>query len=494
MRAVSIIIRFVQLLALVPIGLGLANAGSFVELLNGLARGQPWNFAEFAQRLAAVSSPTGLGVALIVGLEVMLRRGRVTHARSLRYPGQPWLWEPMWAERRVRLSNRTGVAVCLGALSVYGSVLVPVGLWMASHKAATAVSVFLGLLGAFLLALMRMMWLNRRWGRSELAILTLPGVIGGPFRGVVILSESFPERTPFRVTLKCVRQRTSRMRPSGATRSVTDTIWQDQKVLFASPPADRPDAVAVPWSFAIPFSCEPTSLDTITFSRSPGPQPGERVSIHWQLAVGMTDPLDPRQATFAVPVFRTESSSPAYQDDVAVDARYREPVDVDALLETLPLRRESSATGPRLRFAMFRTRDAVLLLAVTLAVSAGGWAIFRDVSMPIALFAGLLPVVLALAGYRALVQGLAWKADIEITARGTTVTAGYAGSRRRYEYPRGKWPPLECREELRRQSGSTYCVRLVPAMGPPRDIVRRLDGKQNAVAVRDWLVKLLAAP
>jgi hypothetical protein len=493
MRVVSVIIRFTQLLALLPIGIGMSFAESFVELLNGLAQGQPWDFAEFAKRLAAFSSPTGLGVALIVGLEMLLRKGRATHARSLRFPEQPWLWEPMWAERRVRLSNRTGVALCLGALFVYGFVMVPTGLWMASQKAAAVVYTFLGVFGLFILALMRMVWLNRRWGRSELEILTLPGVIGGPFRGVVILSESLPEGTPFRVTLNCIRHRTYRMQPSGDTETVKDTIWQDQKILFAAPPADRPDAIAILCSFAIPFSCEPTTPDTITFSSTSGPQPDVRVSINWQLSVGMKDTLDPRQATFAVPVFRTEDSSPDYRDDAAVDAPYRESVDVDALLETLPLQREYSTTGQRLRFSMFRTRDLVLMLVFTVAISVGVWAIFRYVSMPISLFAGLIPVVLAVASYGALLQGLTWQADITITEKATTITAGYFWSRRRYEYPRGKWPTLECHEEMRRESGSTYCVRMVPAVGPPCDIVKRLDGKQNAVAVRDWLVKVLSA-
>src|SRR5262249_46701544 len=101
MRAVSIIIRFVQLLATIPVGLGISNAGNFFELLNGLAQGQPWDFAEFAKRSAAFSSPTGFGVALIVGLELLLRQGRKTHARSLRFPEKPWLWKRMWAERRI---------------------------------------------------------------------------------------------------------------------------------------------------------------------------------------------------------------------------------------------------------------------------------------------------------------------------------------------------------------------------------------------------------
>src|SRR5262249_2975058 len=127
MRAVSIILRFVQLLAIVPVGLGISNAGSFFGLLNGLAHGQPWDYAEFAKRLAASSSPTGLGVGLIGGLELLLRRGRVTQARALRFPEQPWLWKPMWAERRIRLSNRASVAVCLAALGIFGFIIVPVG-------------------------------------------------------------------------------------------------------------------------------------------------------------------------------------------------------------------------------------------------------------------------------------------------------------------------------------------------------------------------------
>jgi hypothetical protein len=491
MRAVSIIIRFVQLLATIPVGLGLSNAGSFFELLNGLAHGQPWDFAEFAKRWAAFSSPTGFGVALMLGLELLLGRGEMTHARSLRFPKKPWLWKRMWAERRIRLSNRTPVAICLAALGILAFVIVPVGLWMKSRMPDAPVYIGLGVLGLFPLALMRMIWLNRRWGRSELEILTLPGVIGGPFRGTVILSESLPEGTALRVTLNCIRIRTIRMYPSGDSHSTTDTIWQDQKILVTALSMVRPNGVAIPCSFAIPFSCEPTSLDTIGFSSSPDSDPNEHVSIHWQLSVGMKDPLDVRAATFEIPVFRTESSSLAYKEDVAVDALYLEPVDVDALLESIPFRRESSMSGERLRFSLMRKRDFFLLLVFTLAVTLGVLAIFRYVSLPGALFGALLPVVLAIACYKTLVEGLTWNADIEITAKATTFTAGYIWSRRRYEFARGRLPRLECHPEFRRLSGSTYCLRMIPAEDSPCIIVKRLDGKQNAVAVRDWLMKEL---
>ena len=492
MRAVTIIIRFVQLFALLPIALGISNATSFFELLNGLAQGQPWSYAEFAKRLAAFSSPTGLGVALILGLQLLLRRGEETHARSLQFPKQPWLWKEMWAERRIRLSNRAPVAICLAALGIFAFVIVPVGLWMASQKASTVVYIFLGVTGLFLLAMMRMFWLNRRWGRSELEILTLPGVIGGPFRGIVNLGESLPEGTALRVTLNCIRIRTVRMRPSGDLQSTTDTIWQDQKNLVTAPSMSQPDGIAIPCFFAIPFSCEPTTLDTIGFSNSPDSDPDDHVSIHWQLSVGMKDPIDVHEATFEIPVFKTESSSPDYKEDVAVDAPFLEQVDVGTLLESIPFRRESSMSGERWTFWLMRNRDFVLMVIVTLAVMLGIWAIFRYVSLPGAFFAAFLPVVLAIACFKTLVEALTWKTEIEVTAKATAFTTGFVWSRRRVEYPRGELPPLECHPEFRRQSATTYCLRLVPAKGPPCTLVKRLDGKQNATAVRDWLTKELS--
>lgn len=492
MRSTTIIIRFAQLLAMLAVGVGIANAPSFVELLNGLTQGQPWDFGEFAKRLAACSSPLGLGVGLIVGLELMLRRGQKTQVRSLQYPEQPWLWNPMWAERRIRLSNRTPLLICLAALGFFGFVLTPVVLWMASQMPnPTPVYIGLGLTGLLVLALMRMVWLSRRWGGSELEIHTLPGVIGGPFRGTVVLSESLPEGTALRVTLNSIRQRTIYLRPSGDSHSVTDTIWQDQKILVTALSMCRPDGIAIPCSFSIPFSCEPTTLDTIGFSSSAVADPDEHVSIHWQLTVGMKDPADLRQVAFEVPVFRTETSSPNYREDAAEDAPYLEPVDVKELLTSLPLQVTESAFGKRLTFSMMRTRDFLLLLLFTLGVMLGVWAIFRFVSLPGALFAALIPVVLALACCKTLVEALTWKADIEITAESSTFTAGFIWSRRRYELRRRKLPQLECHPEFRRESGSTYCLRLVPEDGPRCVIAKRLQDKQSAIALRDWLMKEL---
>jgi hypothetical protein len=232
-------------------------------------------------------------------------------------------------------------------------------------------------------------------------------------------------------------------------------------------------------------------LDTIGFSSSPDPDPDEHVSIHWHLSVGMKDPADLRQASFEVPVFRTETSSPYYQEDTTVDAPYLEPVDIKELLAKLPLRVEESAASKRLTIAMMRTRDLLFMVLFTLGVAFGVWAIFYYVSLPGAFFAAFLPVMLALACFKTLVEALTWRADIEITAQALTFTAGFIWLRRRHEFRRGKLPTLECHPEFRRESGSTYCLRLVPENGPRCVIAKRLRDKQTAMAFRDWLMKEL---
>src|SRR5262249_23582276 len=136
-----------------------------------------------------------------------------------------------------------------------------------------------------------------------------------------------------------------------------------------------------------------------------------------------------------------------------------------------------------------RKRDFLWLLVFTLLVTLGVWAIFRYVSLPGAFFAAFLPVVLAIACYKTLVEALTWSAQIEITEKATKFTAGYLWSRRSYEYPRRKLPRLECHEEFRRQNGTTYCLRMIPGEGAPCILAKRLDSKQNAVALRDWLMK-----
>jgi hypothetical protein len=173
--AYTIVIRFAQLLALILVGMGIANAPSFVELLNGLVHGRRWDFEQFAQRLAFFSSPIGLGVALIVGLEAFLRSRPTSDTRSLENPDEPWLSNPMRAERRVRFSDRRTIVRDLEVFLVYTFVAWPLGLWLGVPSAPELVYTVLGVIGVAVLANLAADWVNRRW---DLASSEGPGQVG----------------------------------------------------------------------------------------------------------------------------------------------------------------------------------------------------------------------------------------------------------------------------------------------------------------------------
>ncbi len=491
---VVLIIRFVQLIAVLAVWAGSTNVPWLVDYLQSIANGQPWEQGEMAKRTLCVTGPIVAGAWAAVGLQYLLQHGRMLHARSLRYPDEPWMWRPEWAERRIRLSNRTAVIVCAVAFALYFAIVVPAGFWMASIKLATGIYWFVGIFGAILLAFARQRWLNRRWGRSELSISTLPGVIGGPFAGIFTIGEAFPDGTPFRVTLRCVEHRVSRVRRRSKHSHTNETIlWQSQKVLSRSLAADRPGATALPCYFAIPYDYPPTSSlsnsggNGVDFGR------GRRVTIRWELSVRPKEEADVRQATFEVPVFKTAQSSPNYREDETIDRPFLEPVDAEALLARHPYRLDVTAAGERHTFSTFHLGMFCGVLAFTLAVAAGTWAIFTYVDWPVSGFAALIPVALAVAGVIALVEMLSWQATIVISAEGVVIAAGHFWSRPAIEYPPGAAVPLDCVEELRRDAVSAWCVRLVPEGAMPRRLVCRLDGKQEAVAVRNWLTRKMTS-
>jgi len=485
--------RFVQVIAALAIWLGLTFASALFEYLSGIAGGQPWEMGELSMRVARFSAPITIGGFIFVGLQLCLRHGRILHERSLRYPDQPWMWRPEWAERRIRLSNRTSIFVCAAAFTLYFFVVVPVGFWMASIKLATGIYWFVGICGAVLLAFARLAWMNRRWGASDLAISTLPGVIGGPFAGIVTISEAFPEGTPFRVTLRCVLRRTTRARNGETSHSYETTLWQAQKVVSRSIAADRPKATSLPCYFAVPYECSPTGdRDGLPIAFLGTGEAGRQV-IRWELCVAPKDEADVRKATFEVPVFKTAQSSPDYREDESIDRPFLEPVNVEALLERIAYDRIETASGERHVFSLFQLGPFFGLLAFTMAIGLGTWAIFKYVDFPISAFAGLIPGALTIMGIVVLIEMLSWKAKILIQPDGVVIVAGALWSRRTYQFPRGATVTLECAEEYRREAGSAWCVRLSLTDEKPCPVVKRLDGKQEAVAIRDWLERRIKA-
>ena len=129
--------------------------------------------------------------------------------------------------------------------------------------------VFAGVVGLVALLVLRMIWQSRQWNRAELRISTLPGVIGGPFAGAVILQQTFPPGTIFDVNLKCEMSVTTRHNNKSETKRVD--LWSStihiQEPLKGGPAG----TTALPVNFAIPFNAAPTGLrgnDTVRWALS----------------------------------------------------------------------------------------------------------------------------------------------------------------------------------------------------------------------------------
>lgn len=487
---VTIVFRFLQTIGLLAILTGLGNVPEAVERFDAARNGEAWRIGDLAGAFAKVSGPVAIGLLFLVGFEAVLRMFKSLQARIDAHPNEPWLWQRDWAEKHIRLSNRGAAMFLCIAWAVFLLVIVPIGLAMADIKLSNGIYGFLGVFALILYAFGRYLWTNRQWNRSELRLATLPGVIGGPFAGVAILHERLPAGTPLRVIIKCERITRRSSRNSGGS-TFTETLWQSQKIFDRFIDPGVPGAIGLPFSFAIPFDCEPSKgvADSPSgWTVSTGNRTNRQ--IRWSLVIAPKQSGDFRKAEFHIPVFRTAASVPDYRDDESAVAPFMEKPVAEDLLAKLPHRIEPIPGGTRIVFHSFEWRGFVATILFVLATSAALWALCIYAITPVALFFGLIPLALTGIGLWGLFEMLTWQARLDVHADAIEVEAGHRGFRKRFNLIRGG-KQLECAEDFRKEMGAWWRIQVDRGREGKVSIVRRLDGQQDAEAVRDWLVKLI---
>jgi hypothetical protein len=158
------------------------------------------------------------------------------------------------------------------------------------------------LIGAFF-ALAR--WI--RFGRCFVKMHTVPGVIGGHFKGEVYLPESFPPETEVRLQLFCEETSTTYRRGSDNDSTSVVHLWSRTFCITTNQALCHDGHCVIPFDFKIPGGL-PDETDTKYETKG-------SVRIEWALRVfaKMKGPnLDMR---YHVPVFRTATSDPNLQDD-----------------------------------------------------------------------------------------------------------------------------------------------------------------------------------
>ncbi len=298
------------------------------ELGIGL-QGQAMDWAKFSLAFLKVSWAILTAFAVVLLPQWWLSTNSIREGLR-RNPTQPWLARPDWARKHIVLNNRSGFRVLGLTLLVVLLVAWPFGIGQGS-KVSYGIAI-----GATILWLLvfRMVWLGRKWNRAELKFADVPGIVGGPLSGAIILQETFPAETVFAVTLRCNKARVRTRREKGHRKKETyfETIWSETLPLSKTLKGPVPGTTAIPFSFAIPYSCVQTDL----ISNQP---------VYWDLSAGVQNGLPGMHATFPVPVFRTSESQLHYQPDNTLVDKYIERIDPEQVIARYHMREEKNADG-----------------------------------------------------------------------------------------------------------------------------------------------------
>ena len=146
-----------------------------------------------------------------------------------------------------------------------------------------------------------------RFSRCRVQMRTMPGVIGGHFRGEVLLPESFPSDTDVRMELICESTTTINGKGDSSDEVSVDRVWAHTIRVNTNASLCHDGHCTIPFDYTIPYG-----LTDETDSKSRG---DFRVVVRWTLRVFAKLPGPDLNMSFRVPVFRTSASDPAVKGD-----------------------------------------------------------------------------------------------------------------------------------------------------------------------------------
>lgn len=259
--------------------------------IRNIQEGKGWGVAGFAILSLALAS-----AFLMFGI-----RSHRTNIAQIKFQEEhkdtPWLWKPEWRTGHVR-SNDSKAAIILWIMAIaFIGLSLPAVLaipkeWDKDNKLILIALVFpvagFGLGIAATRSVIRM----RKFGRSELELHTLPGVLGGTFSGSVEIPSKVNAEDGFKVRLLCVRRTTS---GSGKNRSTHEHVeWEEEKTLLKEYLVHERDKTGLPVFFNLPYSLSETK--------------NGNPAIVWRLEINAAVPGVDYATQFEVPVFVTSES------------------------------------------------------------------------------------------------------------------------------------------------------------------------------------------
>jgi hypothetical protein len=309
---------------------------------------------------------SGVGVGIICLAKFGTRRTQRDEALQATHPDEPWRWREDWARGEVKSAGAPALIFiwCFALFWNAISSAVFFGILNQANRGKVIYIVLIfPLVGAGLLVwAIRQTLRWRRFGESIFNMTTLPGVIGGPFAGVICSARPLHRARQIRLRLACFK------RDSSGDSTSEELQWEDEK-LFSGEVLQSGDGIPV--LFNIPFDCPPTA----TLSPS--------LAIVWRLEARALMPGTAYAAQFEVPVFKTAQSRSDATPLPDPAASYEQPSEPAATPGIII--KPSAEGGTEFTFAAARNKSVGLGMILFTAIWTGAIVFMIRMKAPIAL-------------------------------------------------------------------------------------------------------------
>ena len=220
------------------------------------------------------------------------------------------MWRPDWSSRVIRSASKGKMIGLWAFAGFWNAISAPIPFVIAEERGDGNNWIWLALLFpivglGLLIAAVRATLIWLKYGRTELAMHSVPGVIGGELVGAIRIPKPVEFEDRIKLTLSCIKKTTS---GSGKNRSTSERVlWQTENQVDRSE-VQVTQQTLIPAVFVVPYNCRQTD---------------EEKDVKWRLEASGATPGVDFKAQFEVPVFKTADSREDVTEKSAIDLEAR---------------------------------------------------------------------------------------------------------------------------------------------------------------------------
>ena len=362
---------------------------------------------------------SGVGIGLIIFGVFTVKNAKICVDLHLQNPEKPWLHKPEWINGKIKSSNRISAYFALFFAVFWNLISWPVTIVFIPEilKEKKYVGLFVLLfpligIGIIIWTVVSFVRL-KKYGESVFVMESVPGVIGGALKGLIITKVNVKSDDGFDVELNCVNIHNS---GTGKNRKTSERIlWQDIYSIKREAMENDLTKSAIPVLFKIPFNVRESNEEN------------SNDKIIWRLKICAKVPGIDYKAHFEIPVFKTESSRENFELDSSALKKYIDEPTQNSIFSSSGIVSEKLMNGGTKFIFPTAWKQSVILFLFTLVWSSVVIFLWTKKDAPMVLQIVLTAVVpLLIYGFLDL---LLYKSDVVAQNNVLSILSGWLGFR-----------------------------------------------------------------